>query len=162
MDLKPEVKQALIDMNFVEQFKKLSEDYAADVVPYNERIDDSNVDRIIQAVKRLGYSATYNKREHFFVIVFKDSSVASLNFRLHLSLRDGFVELIWGVMYNGEVLLGDPLSYVSMLIDEKASVIPFPAVLSYEELEEVLKINFDMFKQFQNLLITHYEQEEKQ
>ncbi|MFC3932421.1 hypothetical protein ACVR0S_09710 [Streptococcus dentapri] len=33
MDLKPEVKQALIDMNFVKQFEKLSEDYAADVIP---------------------------------------------------------------------------------------------------------------------------------
>lgn len=162
LDFAPEVKQALIDMKFIEQYKRLSDDYAADVIPPDERLREIDVDEVIQLIEDMGYNISYDKKEHFFKIKCLTEEKLGLQFNVHLVLRGGSVELIWDVEHNGVIKLGPAIGYLPVLINEKNSTIPLPAVLSYEELEEVLKINFDMFKQFQDLLIAHYKQEENQ
>ncbi|MFC3932419.1 hypothetical protein ACVR0S_09700 [Streptococcus dentapri] len=162
LELKPEIIQALVDMNFVEQYEGLSDEYAADVIPPDERLRDIDVDTVIEIIENMGYKTSYDKKEKFFKIECKTNNKLGLQFNVHLVLRGGSVELIWDVEHNGIIELGPAIGYLPVLIDEKNSPIPLPAVLSYEELEEVLKINFDMFKQFQDLLIAHYEQEENQ
>ncbi|MBM7643125.1 hypothetical protein [Streptococcus loxodontisalivarius] len=159
-ELKPEIKQALTDMDFVQQYKNLSDEFASDIIPYDERLDNIDISRVLQIIEDLGYKSSYDRREKFFKIECRTVHNPILRFNTHLVLREGSIELIWSVTHNHKVIMGPDIGYLPVLIDKKNPPIPDPVVISYKELKEVLKINFDMFKQFQDLLIAYYEKED--
>lgn len=79
-----------------------------------------------------------------------------LHFNLHLILKGGIVDIIWDVEHSGVVELGPSLGYLPILIDKENNPIPMPGILSYRELKEILAKVFELFQEFQNLLILEY------
>lgn len=155
-DLKPEIREALTSMEFVRKFKELSDEYSADSIPMDERLTDIDVNRVIQMVEELGYKPLYEKKEKFFHVEVCKVMQPNCQFNVTFALRDGRVELAWEVFHNGSLRLGSPWTVYSRLLIAPDYRIPLPAILSYEELEEILKINFEMYQEFQEALIALY------
>lgn len=153
-ELKPEIKEVLEKINFLERSKNMSK-------RFNESLEDClrnyDVNKVIHLFNRLGYDAEYDGREEFFKTAFVDNSP---NYKIwfNISLKYGIAEFIWVAYHQNEVRTGSPWSiYVRFLgPDEKFKK---PTFGSYEELEELLKEAFLMYEDFKRELISIYEED---
>ncbi|PAD69684.1 hypothetical protein CHH83_07405 [Bacillus sp. 7586-K] len=153
-ELKPEIKEVLEKMNFLERSKNMSK-------RFNESLEDClgnyDVNKVIHLFNRLGYVAEYDGREEFFKTAVVDNSP---NYKIwfNIRLKYGMGEFIWVAYHQNEVRTGSPWSiYVRFLDpDEKFKK---PTFGSYEELEELLKEAFLMYEDFKSELISIYEED---
>jgi len=146
MEFRPEVKDALLKINFVERAKKLTADHFADSDSTFESYDN---EEIIKILDELGYKAKYNKEENFFKIVEK---VLAYKFYFHISLKYGTVELIWYVDKEDEFYGGSVWSMMKRILEGNDEMLMQPEFHNYEELEEILKEAFLMYEDFKNEL----------
>lgn len=154
--LKEEIKRVLNHIDFVRRYEELSREYAASVIPYDERLLDVNINDVLDVISDFGYKASYDKREKFFKVKCLTNQSMDLHFNLHLILKGGVVDIIWDVEHSGVVELGPSLGYLPILIDKENNPITMPGILSYRELKEILAKVFELFQEFQNLLILEY------
>lgn len=153
-ELKPEIKEVLEKINFLERSKNMSK-------RFNESLEDClgnyDVNKVIHLFNRLGYDAEYDGREEFFKTAFVDNSP---NYKIwfNISLKYGIAEFIWVAYHQNKVRTGSPWSiYVRFLDpDEKFKK---PTFGSYGELEELLKEAFLMYEDFKRELISIYEED---
>ena len=68
-------------------------------------------------------------------------------------LRYGIAELVWVVEEGGVLLLGAPWSTYSRRLIDVNYRIKNPVFGTYEDLEEILKIVFEMYEDFKRALM---------
>lgn len=151
MELHSKVKKALIDMNFVERYEELSNQFSNKRIPFEQRLIYIDGETVMDTIQALGYVPKFNSREKFFKIV--EEQVDTYTFGFHIILRDGTTEFVWVVKENGTLILGSPWGiYAKRLIDSSYRI-KMPAFSNYEELEEILKIAFDMYEDFKKAFV---------
>lgn len=155
MGLKPKVIEALKEINFVERCKKLSDDFNKKEIPLEERFEDLDKNIVEEILYKFGEKVTYNKREKFFKV--KVDKIKNYLFNNKIAFSIGRVELIWEVKENETYILGDSTANIVDDILRNNTMLNFPLFETYEELEEILRINFEMFDDFKNVLLSYDE-----
>ena len=106
-------------------------------------------------IKSKNKKVTYNKSEKFFKV--KVGKIKNYLFNNKIAFSIGRVELIWEVKENETYILGTHLTRLAKDILISNIIIKFPLFETYEELEEILRINFEMFDDFKNVLLSYDE-----
>ena len=150
MELNPIIKQALLDIDFIERYQRLSDEYSAEKVPSKERLVYVDGDEVFEMLSKLGYESSFDSREKFFKI--KEEHLGKYRFGFHISLRDGNAELIWVVKEGDNVLLGLPWGIYSRLMIDPDYRIKRPVYGTYDDLEHILEVAFEMYKDFKNAI----------
>lgn len=151
MKLDPRVQKALFEIHFIQQYEKLSNSFDSKRTPRNERLRYLDLETTMDCITKLGYTASFNGKEKFFKM--KDQQVGQYKFRMHIALDAGMVELIWVVMENAEIILGDPVGIFSQLMIHPDYRIMDPIFGTYEDLDEIFRIGFKMFENFKEALV---------
>ena len=150
-EMNPKIKDALLKINFVERYEKLSARFSVARTPVNDRLIYIDGEEVMEMIRAAGYSPRFNTKEKFYKI--EEEHIGKYIFGIHIILRDGRVELVWVVKENGTLLLGSPWgTYSKRLIDVNYRIKP-PVFGTYEDLEAILKIVFEMYEDFKNTLI---------
>lgn len=58
MELNPIVKQALEDIDFIERYQRLSDEYSAEKVPSKERLVYVDGDEVFEILSKLGFESS--------------------------------------------------------------------------------------------------------
>lgn len=148
-ELNPKIKAALLKINFVERYEKLSARFSATKTPPDDRLTYIDGEEVMAMIRAAGYSPQFNTKEKFYRI--KEEHIGNDTFNIHIILRGGIAELVWVVKENGVLLLGAPWStYSRQLVNYR---IKNPVFGTYEDLEEILKIVFEMYEDFKRALM---------
>ncbi len=149
-EMNPKVKDALLKISFVKRYEKLSAHFSAARTPANDRLTYIDGEEVMEMIRAAGYSPRFNTKEKFYKI--EEEHIGKYIFGIHIILRDGRVELVWVVKENGVLLLGAPWgTYSKRLIDANYRIKP-PVFGTYEDLEAILEIVFEMYEDFKNAL----------
>lgn len=149
-EMNPKVKDALLKISFVERYEKLSAHFSAARTPANNRLIYIDGEEVMEMIQAAGYSPRFNTKEKFYKI--EEEHIGKYIFGIHIILRDGRVELVWVVKENGALLLGSPWgTYSKRLIDVNYRIKP-PVFGTYEDLEAILEIVFELYEDFKNVL----------
>lgn len=151
MELNPIVKEALVVINFVDRYQKLSDEYSYDKVPSEQRLNKVDKSEIFKILSKIGFESSYDSHERFFKI--KEEKNGKYIFGFHIILRDGYVDLIWVVKENDNVLLGSPWGTYSRRLISLDYKIKHPFYGSYDDVERILNIAFEMYKDFKNAVL---------
>lgn len=146
------VKEALIRINFVERYEKLSYLYDDKRTRDEERLIYIDRGEVMEIIQDLGYEPKFDSREKFFKI--KEEPIGEYLFGFHIILRDGRVEMVWVVRENGEVLLGSPWGIYAKQIIDSSHIIKKPVIGDYDDLEAVLKEAFLMYEDFKKAMLS--------
>ena len=65
-ELNPVIEIALKQIDFVERYRSLSDEYNEIKTPLNERLRYIDGEIIIESVENLGYTVGFNSKEKFF------------------------------------------------------------------------------------------------
>ena len=149
-ELHPKIKDALPKINFVERYEKLSARFSASKTSPDDRLIYLDGEEVMAMIRVAGYSPQFNAREKFYRI--EEERIGKYTFNIHIILRYGIAELIWVVEENGVLLLGAPWSTYSRRLIDGNYRIKNPVFGSYEDLEEILKIVFEMYEDFKRVL----------
>ena len=145
--MNPKIKDALLKINFIERYEKLSAQFSVAKTPANDRLIYIDGEEVMEMIRAAGYSPRFNPKEKFYKI--EEEHIGKYIFGIHIILRDGRVELVW---VNGTLLLGAPWgTYSRRLIDTNYRIKP-PVFGTYEDLEAILKIVFEMYEDFKRAL----------
>ena len=150
MELNSIIKQALLDIDFIERYQRLSDEYSAEKVPSEERLVYVDGDEVFEMLSKLGYESSFDSREKFFKI--KEEQFGKYKFEFHISLRDGNAELIWVVREGDTVILGLPWGIYSRLMIDPDYRIKRPFYGTYDDLENILVVAFEMYKDFKKAI----------
>ena len=74
-------------------------------------------------------------------------------FSANIILDNGMVDLVWVVRENGNLILGLPIGEYSRLIIDPKCKIKKPIFGTYEDLDEIFRISFQLFEDFKQALI---------
>ena len=155
MGLEPKVIEALKEINFVERYKKLSDDFNKKEIPLEERFENVDINIIKEILSKFGEKVTYNKSEKFFKV--KVGKIKNYLFNNKIAFSIGMAELIWEVKENETYILGNHLRGIAKDILRDNTIIKRPLFETYGELEKILRINFEMFDDFKNVLLSYDE-----
>lgn len=152
MKLDSRVEQALQAINFVERYKELSDKFSLDRTPKDKRLNIITGELVFDIFEDLGYRAKFDGREKFFYIEpFKENCYT---FGFHISIFKGLVELIWIVRDSqNKVILGTPLIEFSRRLITPDYRIMDPVISNYDDLENVMKIAFEMYEDFKQAFL---------
>ncbi|MBO1628473.1 hypothetical protein [Bacillus arachidis] len=136
----------------MERYKALSEKFSSDI---DNSFENYENEKAIGIFESLGYKARYMKKENYFKVgEVKNKDIYI--FRFNISLKYGFVELIWEAWHNGEVRAGTPWDLFVKVLSNATEKVPAVCFHSYDELKEIMKIVFVMYEDFKRELITIY------
>lgn len=147
--LNPKVKEALENINFIQRYQNLSNIYNDIKTPTNERLRYIDGEIIMDNINELGYNVEFEPKEKYFKI--QEINHGNYVFGCHIILFNGMVDLVWIVREKDSLLLGLPLSEYSRLIIDPQYRIKKPIFGTYEDLGEILRVNFDMFEDFKRV-----------
>lgn len=151
-ELNEKIKEALLSINFIERYEKLSNLYNDEKTASDERLIYIDGEEVMDTIRDLGYDSKFDSREKFYKL--KEEKVGNYIFGFHIILYNGTVELIWDVKENDKVLLGSPWgTYAKRLIDP-SYIIKKPIIGDYDDLECVLKEAFIMFEDFKKAILS--------
>ena len=142
MDMNPLLKDALVNVDFLKRFARLSEKYS----DMESSLEDADLEQIQRLIECRGYSCIYNKKYRFFKIA-KDSDKKS---SIHLDVKYGIAEFILNISINGEGS-GGPYSYLTAFLG-KPERVKDPFFSNYEELDEILKEGFSIYEDIKSEL----------
>ena len=148
MKLDTRIKQALIEINFVERYEKLSTYYSQKRTPKGQELDYFDGDFLMEIVELLGYKVQYDKRERFFHI--KLEGIGHFRFGFHFALEYGRLELIW-VVYEGDKV--SPWTRYPRLMIARDYIIKQPIVSDYVDFRDIMKIAFEMYEDFKQVFL---------
>lgn len=151
MELHQEIENALIKIKFVEKYTNISEE---SIIKYNEtatKVNKVEPQQIIQLLEGLGIHAEFIKKERFF----KTTDIRNKNylFRMHFAFNYDFVECIWVVQKNNNMLLGSPLGVLPRLLVSPDFRIKPPKYSNYEDIQVIVKQLLNLFNEFQCALV---------
>lgn len=146
LSLNPKVQKALVNIDFIQRYQELSNIFNDVKTPAEERLYYIDGEIIMDSINELGYSVEFEPKEKFFKI--QEINQGKYVFGCHIILYSGMVDLVWVVREKNSVLLGLPLSEYSRLLINPQYRIKKPIFGTYEDLDEILRVNFDMFEDF--------------
>lgn len=149
MKLDNKLRIVLDNIDFVNRYRLLSNNFRFDS-PYFSNYSN---EKVIEIMNDLGHKAKHIKSENFFKIVEKKSD---FQLQFNLSLKNGMVELIWGVWYKEQVLddVCGPWGLITQLFNKNNDErIKLPTFRNYEDLETILKEAFSIYEDFKAELI---------
>lgn len=149
--LNPKVKDALVKIDFITRYEKLSNHFNAERTPAEDRLIYIDGEEVMGMIKDLGYSPQFDAKEKFYKI--KEEHIGDFVFGVHIILWEGTVDLVWVVKENGILLLGAPWGTYSRRLIDVNYRIKKPVFGTYEDLEDILKITFSMYEDFKNAFI---------
>lgn len=152
--LEPKVEQALLDMDFIGKYKKLSNKYNELRAPMDKRLKYIDVEIVKDIMSRIGYETKYDRKEKFFKT--KDKKNGKYSYRCHFMLDCGKVDMMWIIYKNEKLIVADSIGMYPRFIIDYDYIIKRPAFKNYEDLEKILQTEFEMFKEFRYIL---FEQE---
>ncbi|MEG0276901.1 MAG: hypothetical protein RR630_07720 [Coprobacillus sp.] len=152
MELHPKIKEALIEMNFIERYQKLSDSFDNVRTSMDQRLIYIDGEVIMDILEEQGYPATFESKEKFFKI--KEQKINEYTFGFHIALDGGMVELIWVVWENDELLLGSPWAVYSRRLIDINYRIKKPIFKDYDDFEDIMIIAFKMFEDFKTVIIS--------
>jgi len=144
--LHPKVKNALLKIDFIPRYEKLSSRFNADRTPTNDRLIYIVGEEVMEMIQDLGYSPQFHPKEKFYKI--EEEHYGKLVFSVHIILWMGTVDFVWIVKENGVLLLGSPWSIYPRQLVNVNYRIKKPVFGTYEDLEDILKITFGMYEDF--------------
>lgn len=150
-ELHPKIKDALLKINFVERYEKLSARFSAAKTLSDDRLIYLDGEEVMAMIRAAGYSPQFDTREKFYRI--KEEHIGKYSFNIHIILRYGIAELVWVVEEDGVLLLGAPWSTYSRRLIDGNYRIKNPVFGTYADLEEILKIVFEMYEDFKRALM---------
>ena len=150
-ELHPKIKDALLKINFVERYEKLSARFSAAKTLSDDRLIYLDGEEVMAMIRAAGYSPQFDTREKFYRI--KEEHIGKYSFNIHIILRYGIAELVWVVEEDGVLLLGAPWSIYSRWLIDGNYRIKNPVFGTYADLEEILKIVFEMYEDFKRALM---------
>ncbi len=150
-ELYPRIKDALLKINFVERYEKLSARFSAAKTLSDDRLIYLDGEKVMAMIRAAGYSPQFDTREKFYRI--KEEHIGKYSFNIHIILRYGVAELVWVVKEDGVLLLGAPWSTYSRRLIDVNYRIKNPVFGTYADLEEILKIVFEMYEDFKRALM---------
>ena len=142
--------KALTEIDFVKRYEDVSNKFNAERTPRNHRLIYIDGEEVMETIQALGYSPLFDRKEKFYKI--KEEQVGKYVFGVHIILTGGMVELVWVVREDGELLLGDPWVLYPRILIDSSYIIKNPFFGSYEDLEEILRITFQMYEDFKKVL----------
>ena len=151
MKLDTRVEQALLEINFVERYEKLSTYYSQKRTPKGQELDYFDGDFLMEIVELLGYKAQYDKRERFFHIDLEE--IGNFRFGFHFSFERGRLELIWVIYEGDKVVLGSPWTRYPRLMIARDYIIKQPIISDYVDFRDVMKIAFEMYEDFKQVFL---------
>lgn len=151
--MKPDtrIKQALIDINFVERYEKLSTYYSQKRTPKGQELDYFDGDFLMEIVELLGYKVQYNKRERFFHIDLEE--IGNFRFGFHFAFERGRLELIWVIYEGNKAIMGSPFASYAKWLISRDYIILDPVISDYVDFRDVMKISFDMYEEFKQAFL---------
>ncbi|MDI6676454.1 hypothetical protein QMA02_11320 [Bacillus wiedmannii] len=155
VEMKPEIKEVLKKIKFIDRYKKLSGNFRSNLNDLNDRLEDYDMEKVNEIFIRLGYVATFDKKEKFFKVGVLDYSPNYMVW-FHINLEHGMTVFVWVVYHNNEVRLGSPWSVYSRLLMNASERIKTPVYRNYMELEEILKEAFLMYDDFKSEMSNAY------
>ena len=151
MKLDTRIKQALIDINFVERYEKLSAHYSQKRTPKGQELDYFDGDFLMEIVELLGYKAQYDKRERFFHIDLEE--IGNFRFGFHFAFERGRLELIWVIYEGSKAIMGSPFASYAKWLISRDYIILDPVISDYVDFRDVMKIAFDMYEDFKQAFL---------
>jgi len=151
IELNSKIKNALIKIDFIKRYEELSNKFSAERTPSNNRLVYLDGEEVMETIQDLGYFPMFDAKEKFFKT--KEEKIGKFTLEVHIILQGGMVDLIWVVRENGELLLGAPWGTYSRRLIDSSYRIKKPIIGTYEDLEEILKVSFEMYEDFKRALI---------
>ena len=151
MNLDTRIKQALIDINFVERYEKLSTYYSQKRTPKGQELDYFDGDFLMAIVKLLGYKVQYDKQERFFHIALEE--IGHFRFGFHFAFERGRLELIWVIYEGNKAIMGSPFASYAKWLISRDYIILDPVISDYVDFRDVMKIAFDMYEDFKQAFL---------
>ena len=84
-ELHPKIKDALLKINFVERYEKLSARFSAAKTPPDNRLIYMDGEEVMAMIRAAGYSPQFDTREKFYRI--KEEHIGKYSFNIHIILR---------------------------------------------------------------------------
>lgn len=153
IELNPKIKDALIKMNFIKRYEELANKFSAERTPSSNRLVYFDGEEVMEIAQNLGYFLRFDAKEKFYKI--KEEQIGNYSFGVHIILQGGRVELVWVVRENNELLLGAPWSIYSRRLIDPDYRIKAPIFGTYEDLEEILEITFEMYEDFKRMVCSN-------
>lgn len=151
INLEPKVKQTLTNINFIKRYETLSNTFNELRTPTKERLRYIDGEIIMDSIEQLGYKVKFESKEKFFKAA--ENQIDNYMFSCHIILYNGMVDLVWVIKENGNLIFGIPLSEYSRLMINPQYKIKKLIFGTYEDLDEILRINFEMFEDFKQVLV---------
>ena len=151
MELHSKVKAALQEIDFVNKYEKIAEEYNANRTPSNERLVYIDGEEVMDTIASFGYQPLFDAKEKFYKI--KEETMGEYTFGFHIILKDGNVDLVWIVKENKNLLLGLPWSLYSRLLINPDYKISYPVIGSYEDIDDILTKAFSMYEEFKRVFV---------
>ncbi len=151
LELNPKVKLALEKIDFLKRYEHLSNTFNDKRTPLEERLHYFDGEIIIDSLTQLGYKVGFNSREKFFKI--EEEQIGKYIFGANIILDSGMVDLVWIAKENGTLILGMPIGEYSRLIIDPKYRIKKPIFGTYEDLDDILKIAFEMYEDFKDAFL---------
>ena len=151
MKLDTRIKQALLEINFVERYEKLSTYYSQKRTPKGQELDYFDGDFLMEIVKLLGYKVQYDKQERFFHIALEE--IGHFRFGFHFAFERGRLELIWVIYEGNKAIMGSPFASYAKWLISRDYIILDPVISDYVDFRDVMKIAFDMYEDFKQAFL---------
>ena len=151
IELNSKIKSVLENIHFIERYENLSNIYNDKRTPLDDRLRYIDGEIIIDSLTHLGYKAGFDSKEKFFKI--KEEKIGKYIFAANIILYGGMVDLIWIVKENDKLILGMPIGEYSRLMIDPKYRIKKPIFGTYEDLDEIFQISFQLFEDFKQMLI---------
>ena len=159
MKLDARIKQALLEINFVERYEKLSTYYSQKRTPKGQELDYFDGDFLMEIVELLGYKAQYDKRERFFHIDLEE--IGNFRFGFHFAFERGRLELIWVIYEGNKAIMGSPFASYAKWLISRDYIILDPVISDYVDYRDVMKIAFEMYEDFKQAFLKADEGDEE-
>lgn len=139
MKIDERVKPILEKVNFIDRYRKLSQQYEDN----DYRMEKFSYDQVIEIMSDLGYEVSYDRKENFFKLLENNQGLET---QLNINLKYGSVELILGVVKDNErYTVGGPFGMIARLMGESERI-KKPVFSNYDQLREVLKDSFQLYE----------------
>ena len=147
MELSKKELEIFEKINLYERHSNISNQYR-----FEETFENYSNEKVIEIVKKLGYSAKYKKKENFFQII---ETINEMRFYFHFSLKYGLVEVImyWECINNKDKWGGGTFAGICKKIEiakneEKEGYIKDARFRNYEDLKNILREYFLIYEDF--------------
>lgn len=150
IELNPKIYTALLNINFIKRYEQLSRTFDIVRTPSKERLRYFDGEIIMDSLVQLGYEVEFEPKEKYFKI--KEEQIKNYTFAVNIILENGMVDLVWIVKDNGKLVQGLPIGEYSRLMIAPNYKIKKPIFGTYEDLDEIFKVSFEMFEDFKQKL----------